>query len=250
MSHQRTVYVIDPDLSSRRSTTTQLARLGAEAWSFSNLAEFLDEADHLTPACILLAVPNEAGLGSLGQLMDRHAAWPVIVTSSRGDVRLAVQAMKLGALDFLDKPLEVDALANALTPACERLQDNMATSAAVRAAKEKLSRLTPRELDIVLGLLAGHANKGVAHNLGISARTVEMHRAHVMTKLGVRSLAEMAVIATQAGLLAIGRPASSVCRSNVHRLPVPMRLLVIGGPPVAAAAGAFPADEDQLRLRM
>lgn len=203
MSHQRTVYVIDRDLGSRRSSTSHLARLGAEAWPFSSAAEFLEIVDHLVPACILLDVDDddERGLGVLTLLAERDAGWPVIGLSARSDVSLAVQAMKLGALDFLEKPVAFEALATALVPAWEMLQQSLATSETLRAAQEQVARLTPREIDIALALLGGQANKGVAHALGISVRTVEMHRAHIMAKLGVRSLAEAALIATRAGLL-------------------------------------------------
>ena len=203
MSHQPMVYVIDRDLLSRRSVIGLLARLGVEAWPFSSAVEFLDIADHLAPACILLCIDRdqERSFSILSGLADRQAGWPVIALSNRGDVGLAVRAMKLGALDFLEKPVAFDDLAAALVPAWEMLQQAIATSATVGAAQEQIGRLTPREVDIMRGLLGGQANKSLAHALGISVRTVEMHRAHMMAKLGVRSLAEVAVIATQAGVL-------------------------------------------------
>jgi two-component system, LuxR family, response regulator FixJ len=203
MSHQRTVYLIDPDTESRRSTTRHLAAIGAEAWPFQTGGEFLEIFDHLIPACILLDMDVEqpSGLEMLRLIATRHSPWPVIALSGRPEVAVAVEAMKLGAEDYLQKPIGAAALSAALIPAWSTLERSIQAAETRRAAQERVSRLTPREVDIALALLSGRPNKGVAHDLGISVRTVEMHRAHIMAKLGVRSLAEAAVIATQAALL-------------------------------------------------
>jgi two-component system response regulator FixJ len=204
MSHQRTVYVVDRDLASRRGLTSHLARIGAEAWPFAGGAEFLDILDHLTPACVLLdmEIAAPSGLEVLAELGQRRPGWPVIATSAAPQVSVAVDAMKLGALDFLEKPVESAALAAALIPAWASLEESLEQNETKRQAGERLGRLTPRELDIALALFAGRSNKAVAHLLNISVRTVEMHRAHIMAKLAVRTLAEAAVLATQAGLAA------------------------------------------------
>jgi two-component system response regulator FixJ len=217
MSHQRTVYVIDGDLEVRRALTSHLALVGAEAWPFASGAEFLEIIDHLMPACVLLDMDGAApqGIDVLAELVRRQSGWPVIALSARGDVRLAVEAMKLGALDFLEKPVSAAALTAALSPAWSRLEQSIEESEARRAAQERLARLTAREIDISLALFAGRSNKAVAHALGISVRTVEMHRAHVMAKLGVRSLAEAAVLATQGGLA----PRSPVGGEPLHAAP-------------------------------
>jgi two-component system response regulator FixJ len=203
MSHQRTVYLIDPDAESRRSTTSNLAALGAEAWPFRTGGEFLEILDHLMPACILLdmGVEQPSGLEMLRLIALRPSPWPVIALSGRPEVAVAVEAMKLGAHDYLQKPASVAALSAALIPAWSALERSIQAAETRRAAQERVTRLTPREADIALALLSGRPNKGVAHDFSISVRTVEMHRAHIMAKLGVRSLAEAAVIATQAGLL-------------------------------------------------
>jgi two-component system response regulator FixJ len=217
MSHQRTVYLIDPDTGSRRSTTKHLAAIGAEAWPFQTGAEFLEIFDHLVPACILLDMDVEqpSGLEMLRLIATRPSPWPVIALSGRPEVAVAVEAMKLGAQDYLEKPIGASSLSAALIPAWSALERSIQAAETRRAAQERVSRLTPREVDIALALLGGRPNKGVAHALGISVRTVEMHRAHIMAKLGVRSLAEAAVIATQAGLLA---PPSlgAIRESHVH----------------------------------
>jgi two-component system, LuxR family, response regulator FixJ len=207
MSHQRTVYVVDGDLGTRRSLTSHLALLGAEAWPFASGAEFLGMIDHLMPALILLDMDMTApsGLEILAELAHRECRWPVIALSAAQDLPLAVRAMKLGALDFLEKPVDGSALAEALQPAWTGLERSLEAEETRRTAQERLAHLTPRELDIALALFAGRSNKGVAHELGISVRTVEMHRAHIMAKLAVKSLAEAAVLATQAGLASLPR---------------------------------------------
>lgn len=202
MTHRRTVYVVERDLPARRMLTSHLAQIGAEAWPFAGGGEFLDMLDHLVPACILLDMDLEAPDGPhvLAELMRRQPAWPVVALSARGEVPLAVEAMKMGALDFLEKPVSAGRLAAALAPAWMALERSVEAGEARRIAMDRLARLTPRELDISVALFSGRSNKAVAHDLGISVRTVEMHRAHIMAKLGVRSLAEAAVLATQAGL--------------------------------------------------
>ena len=202
MTHQRMVYVVDQDLETRRSLSLHLASLGAEAWPFAGAAELLEIAGHLMPACILLDMDlaDGAGLELMAELALRGIEWPVVAMSAEQDVATAVEAMKRGAIDFLQKPVPTAALAAAFLPAWAALDQRIEAQETRRSAQERVARLTPREIDISLALLAGSPNKAVAHDLGISVRTVEMHRAHIMAKLGVRSLAEAAVIATQAGL--------------------------------------------------
>src|SRR4051812_5189800 len=192
MALQRTVYVIDDDLASRRGLTASLARIGAEAWPFSGGADFLAILDHLSPACVLLDmnVADPGGLELLAEIGRRKPGWPVLAMAEAPEVPVAVEAMKRGALDFLTKPFEAPALAAALAPAWARLDKALERSEGRRRAAERLGRLSPRERDIALALFGGHSNKAVAHLLGISVRTVEMHRAHIMTKLAVKSLAE------------------------------------------------------------
>lgn len=208
MSHHRTVYVIDRDIESRRSLAAHLNMVGAEGWPFAGGAELLAILDHLMPACVLLDLDGSDphGLDVLRELGERRPDWPVVAVSTRDEVGLAVEAMKLGALDFLVKPVGGAALAAALAPAWGVLQRSVEESEVRRLAQERVARLTAREIDISLALLGGRPNKKVAHELGISVRTVEMHRAHIMAKLGVRSLAEAAVLATQAGLTANREP--------------------------------------------
>jgi len=203
MSHHRTIYVIDHDLDSRRILSAHLSSIGAEAWPFGCGPDLLAMLDHLGPACILLDMDCQApsGIEMLAELRRSRHRWPVIAMSMTQDVAVAVEAMKLGALDFLQKPVSAAALSAALAPAWDVLDRSIEKSESRRLARDKMARLTPREVDIVLGLLAGQPNKAVAHDLGISVRTVEMHRSHILAKLGVRNLAEAAVLATLAGVV-------------------------------------------------
>ena len=242
MSHQRTVYVVDGNMNARRSLTSQLASIGAEGWPFSSGPEFLEIVDHLMPACILLDMDIEdpGGLELLAALAKRECGWPVVAMSSNADVRTAVQAMKLGAIDFLEKPVTAQDLAAALVPAWSALEASVRKGEARRSAQERLARLTARELDIALALFSGQSNKAVAHELGISVRTVEMHRAHVMAKLGVRSIAEAAIMATHADLAmpesATRSPQASQPAAAVQRPAIGFRV-----PPPAFAARRFAA---------
>jgi two-component system response regulator FixJ len=230
MSHQRTVYVLDQDLASRRSLTGFLAAIGAEAWPFQSGGEFLEILDHLMPACILLDMEIEqpSGLEVLRLLAGRQIGWPVVALSARAEVAVAVEAMKLGALDFLEKPVTPSQLSAALMPAWAALEKSVEAAESRRVAQERVARLTPREVDIACALLSGRANKGVAHDFGISVRTVEMHRAHIMTKLGVKSLAEAAVLATRSGLLL---PTSAVAAREGRAPPAPPRPAQLSPPP-------------------
>lgn len=223
MSHQRTVYVVDNDLETRRSLTINLASIGAEAWPFGSGGEFLEIFGHLMPGCILLDLDAEDGLEVLAALVRRETGWPILAMSAEPRVEVAVRAMKLGALDFLEKPVDSAKLAAALIPAWNALEASLEQGEARRVAQGRLARLTARELDISIALFGGRSNKTVAHEFGISVRTVEMHRAHVMAKLGVKSIAEAAVMATHAGLaIAQRRPVASVLQPvGLARRPSP-----------------------------
>jgi two-component system response regulator FixJ len=202
MSHQRMVYVVGRNVDVRRMLTRHVGAVGAEAWPFASGAEFLNILEHLTPACVLLDMDDSdvSGLKILGEMVAREIAWPVIAVSGREELQLAIEVMKLGAIDFLRLPINREMLALALAPAWKALERVVEAGESRRAAQERLARLTAREMDVLLALLGGRFNKAIAHDFGISVRTVEMHRAHIMAKLEVKSLAEAALLAPQAGL--------------------------------------------------
>ena len=218
MAHQRTVYVVEADVEIRRSVVINLASIGAEAWPFGGGGEFLEILGHLMPGCVLLDMDAPDSREVLATLVRRETGWPILAMSGRPDVSLAVEVMKLGALDFLEKPVDAPKLAAALLPAWGALEASLEQGEARRVAQDRIARLTARELDISLALFSGRSNKAVAHDLGISVRTVEMHRAHIMAKLGVKSIAEAAVMATHAGLaIAQRKPVASLAPVRLVR---------------------------------
>jgi FixJ family two-component response regulator len=219
MSHQRRVYVVGQDLEVRRTLTQHVGVVGAEAWPFASGADFLEILDHLAPGCVLLDMDDSdvPGIDVLAEMVARKVPWPVIAISGREDLPLAIRTMKLGALDFLHLPLKRETLALALGPAWIALERVVEAGEARRAAQERLRRLTAREMDVLLALLGGRSNKTIAHHFGISVRTVEMHRAHLMAKLDVRSLAEAALLAPQAGLDLTSPGATTERRRAIER---------------------------------
>lgn len=202
MSHYRRVYVVARDVETRRLLTRHVSASGAETWPFPGGVEFLKMIEHLEPGCVLLDldVGDVAGIDILGELGQRRPCWPVIAMSASDELQPAIEAMKLGAIDFQRLPPDRELLVRALESGWNGLEQKMEACTAQREAQEQLARLTAREIDVSLALLHGGSNKTIAHEFGISVRTVEMHRAHIMAKLGVRSLAEVALLATQAGL--------------------------------------------------
>lgn len=202
MSDRRLIHVIDDEDGVRRSASFMLKTSGFATRTWESGIAFLKEARHAEPGCILLDIrmPDMDGLEVQQALNERGVAMPVIVLTGHGDVGIAVKAMKAGAVDFIEKPFDADVLLDAIGRAFERI-DN-AADAIVRAADAGvlLGALTAREREVLEGLAQGYPNKTIAYDLGISARTVEVHRANVMTKLGARSLSDALRIAFAAGL--------------------------------------------------
>jgi len=152
--------------------------------------------------CILLDVrmPQMDGLEVQKELNERGIAMPVIILTGHGDVSIAVSAMKAGAVDFIEKPFEKAVLLAAIESAFERLADVEGRATRAADATIRIAALSGREQDVLKGLARGLPNKTIAYDLGISPRTVEVHRANLMTKLGVRSLSEALRIAFSAGI--------------------------------------------------
>lgn len=199
---KRTVHLVDDDEAIRRSASFMLRTSGLVVKTYASGGELLDAGSALDPGCILLDVrmPGMDGLEVQKALGERNIRLPVIVMTGHGDVSVAVQAMKAGAIDFIEKPFEKATLLEALEQGF--LQLAQADTATLRrtAAGAKLGVLTPREQEVLEGLAKGHPNKTIAYDLGISPRTVEIHRANVMSKLGAASLSEALRIAFAAGL--------------------------------------------------
>lgn len=207
MTDRPLVHVVDDEDSVRRATSFFLKTSGYAVQSWASGTAFLKEVRHVENGCILLDVrmPEMDGLEVQQQLNERGVTMPVVVLTGHGDIATAVRAMKAGAVDFLEKPFETDALAEAISRAFERLASSSDVLARSAEADIVLGVLTNRERDVLQGLAQGYPNKTIAYDLGISPRTVEVHRANIMAKLKARSLSEVLRIAF-AGGLGEGRP--------------------------------------------
>jgi two-component system response regulator FixJ len=204
----RTVYLIDDDSSSRRDLITRLGDLDLETWPFGAAAQFTSLLPQLQPAPVLLSMdlePGGAGLFILDEMAASGRHWPVVAFGSDSDMRTAVEAMKRGAIDFLVMPATEPQFADALEAALALLDEAAGERTLREDAQTRLAALTPREFEVVRALIGGMGNKTAAHRLGLSVRTVEMHRSRLLRKLGVRSLAEAAILVAYSDLAA--RPA-------------------------------------------
>lgn len=202
MADSRTVHIVDDDEAVRRSTGFMLKTSGFSVHTHVSGVAFLKELKNLEPGAILLDVrmPEMDGLEVQQALRERGVTLPVIILTGHGDVSVAVQAMKAGAIDFLEKPFEKQALMTALDTAFQRIEDANVQQAQASDAAVRVAVLSPREREVLEGLVQGLPNKTIAYDLGISPRTVEVHRANLMTKLGVSSLSDALRIAFAAGL--------------------------------------------------
>ena len=203
MSEPPIIHLVDDDDAVRRSAGFMLKTAGFQVRSYASGVEFLAEVKNAEPGCILLDVrmPEMDGLEVQAELNKRGVAMPVIVMTGHGDVTTAIAAMKGGATDFIEKPFEKDVLFQALETAAARLAQGNRAASTAHEAHVRISALTQREQDVLRGLVGGKPNKVIAYDLGISPRTVEVYRANVMSKLGVRSLSEALRIAFAAGLM-------------------------------------------------
>lgn len=197
MTDERLIHLVDDDEAIRRSAGFMLKTSGFRVEAYESGVELLKDATKLEPGCILLDIrmPGMDGLEVQQALKDKGVAMPVIIMTGHGDVSLAVQAMKAGAIDFIEKPFEKAVLMSAIEQAFDRLQRAESQRDRADDAAVRLHSLTPREREVLDGLARGLPNKTIAYDLGISARTVEIHRANLMSKLGVRSLSEALRIA-------------------------------------------------------
>ncbi|WP_324075392.1 MAG: response regulator [Erythrobacter sp.] len=195
------VYIIDDDPEIQRSMAFMLMSEDIGSTSFGSAEEFLQHLPQLTPGCLLLdlRMPGISGLALQAQLHQAGCQMPVIMMTGHGEVSSAVRAMKDGAIDFLEKPFSKSDLMAALKAAGRAGEQPVVTSHEQQKAEEQIAHLTNREREVLIGLVQGHLNKQIAYDLDISPRTVEVHRANVMKKLGVHSLSEMLQIAFLAG---------------------------------------------------
>jgi len=197
------VHVIDDDEAVRDSLTFLLntARLAARA--YDSATAFLAALPNAEPGCIITDVrmPDMSGVDLLRRLKELNVPMPVIVITGHGDIQLAVEAMKIGAADFIEKPFDDDPLLGSVKSALQRLEKDTQQESARAKLQDKLQTLSAREREVLEGLVAGKPNKVIAFDLGISPRTVEIYRANVMSKMTAGSLSELVRMALLAGLL-------------------------------------------------
>jgi two-component system, LuxR family, response regulator FixJ len=202
MTAKYSVYVVDDEAAIRKSATFMLRTSGYTVETFESGPAFLAAVPRLEPGCILLDVrmPEMDGLEVQERLNERGVIMPVIVLTGHGDVAVAVQAMKAGASDFIEKPYEKQHLLKSIEAARARIESAARADLQEQEARKRLNALTARELDVLRGLVGGLPNKTIGYDLGISPRTVEIHRANLMEKLGARSLSDALRIGFNAGL--------------------------------------------------
>jgi two-component system response regulator FixJ len=193
MSDEAAIHVIDDDAAVRGSLTFLFEAAGFAVRSYPSAAAFLDGAGTLGTGCVLTDVrmPGFDGLALLRRLAELGVTMPVIVMTGHAEVPLAVQALKEGAFDFIEKPFDDDRLLTAVQGALEAGRRRHGEAVGLEAITSRLASLTPREREVLEGLVAGHPNKTIAYDLGTSPRTIEVHRARVMEKMQARSLADL-----------------------------------------------------------
>jgi two-component system response regulator FixJ len=186
------IFVVDDDADIRDSMRMLLEVAGFKVRSFTSAKHFLAD-DHPKTGCLIadIRMPDMSGLELQEEVTRRHIDLPVIIITGHGDVPLAVQAMKSGAIDFLEKPFSDDMILGSVRRALEVGSRARGRAAETKAAKDLLAALTPRERGVLDKLVQGRSNKVVAYELGISPRTVEIHRAHIMNKMEASSLSDL-----------------------------------------------------------
>lgn len=205
MTEKSVIHVIDDDEAVRQSLAFLLATAGHEVETHPSARAFIEAglpAADPSAACIITDVrmPDMTGIDLLTVLKERGSSVPVIVVTGHGDVPLAVEAMKLGAADFLEKPFDDVAILDTVKAALARHEKSHQQAALVEEVADRIAALSQRERQVLECLVAGQANKMIAYDLGISPRTVEVYRANVMTKMKAQSLSELVRMALLAGI--------------------------------------------------
>src|SRR5512138_1689309 len=187
------VYIVDDDDGMRRALTVLITTVGYQPIAFAKPTEFLSKYDPGQPGCLVLDVrmPEMSGLEVQQQLNKAGSMLPVILISGHGDIPMAVQAMKDGAFDFLQKPFRDQELIDRINGALKLDAQNRESVDRLADLKAREESLTPREREVLVLVVDGKANKVIAIDLGLSERTVEIHRANVMEKMGARSVAHL-----------------------------------------------------------
>jgi two-component system, LuxR family, response regulator FixJ len=205
---QPVVHIIDDDDGLRESLAFLLRSADLEVRSFDSAKAFLDVLPHAAPGCVITDVrmPEMSGIELLRRLKELKIGVPVIVITGHGDIGLAVEAMKIGAADFFEKPFDDDLLVASVRAALRQREDHTKRGAERAGIEHRISTLSPREKDVLAGLIEGRANKQIAFDLGISPRTVEIYRANLMNKMQADSLSDLVRMALLAEMLGSTEP--------------------------------------------
>jgi two-component system response regulator FixJ len=203
MPNKGRVYVIDDDEAMRDSLNFLLDSAGFSVTLFEAAQNFLDALPGLEFGCVVsdVRMPGIDGIELLKRMKAGHSTFPILIMTGHGDVPLAVEAMKLGAVDFLEKPFEDDRLIGMIEGAIRQAEPAAKTEAVAHDIAARVATLSPRERQVMDGLIAGLSNKLIARDYDISPRTIEVYRANVMTKMQANSLSELVRLAMRAGLL-------------------------------------------------
>jgi len=187
------VHIIDDDQALRESLAFLLRAAQLEVRSFESAKTFLDALPDASLGCVItdIRMPDMNGIDLLRRLKELKVGIPVIVITGHGDVPLAVEAMKIGAVDFFEKPFNDDQLVASVRAALQHQQDQTKRGAERTEIEHRISKLSAREKDVLAGLIEGRANKQIAFDLGISPRTVEIYRANLMNKMQADSLSDL-----------------------------------------------------------
>jgi two-component system response regulator FixJ len=205
MAVEAVVHIIDDDDAVRQSLAFLLGTAGVAVRTYESAVAFVGALPKIGAGCVITDVrmPGMTGMELLGYFKEHQIGLPVIVITGHGDVPLAVEAMKLGAADFIEKPFDDEVLLASVKAALERRLEDGERNARRIEIKEKFAALSPRERQVLDGLIAGNPNKTIAFDLGISPRTVEVYRANLMTKMDASSLSELVRLAIVAGVIAV-----------------------------------------------
>ena len=203
MPNKGKVYVIDDDEAMRDSLNFLLESADFSVTLFETAQNFLDALPGLAFGCVVsdVRMPGIDGIELLKRMKAGHSAFPILIMTGHGDVPLAVEAMKLGAVDFLEKPFEDDRLIGMIDAAIRQAEPAARNEAVTHDIAARVATLSPRERQVMDGLIAGLSNKLIARDYDISPRTIEVYRANVMTKMQANSLSELVRLAMRAGLL-------------------------------------------------
>jgi two-component system response regulator FixJ len=203
MAFDSTVHVIDDDEALRDSLTFLLRTARIDVKSYPSAAAFLEALPEPNLSCVITDVrmPGMSGIDLLRRLRDRKISVPVIVITGHGDIPLAVEAMRIGAIDFLEKPFDDEVLIASVRAALKQKEGEVKRHGERAEIESRLAALSNRERDVLGGLVAGRANKQIAYELGISPRTVEIYRANLMSKMKAGSLSDLVRMALIAGIV-------------------------------------------------